>query len=88
MPEIPQTAKKLTKQATEKLFHALNRADEIAFESVVHGAERLVYLSIHGLADGEAISLTFRMDADLRAILVKQLADLRDALRRTQEARQ
>ena len=35
----------------------LNRADEIAFESVVHGAERLVYLSIHGLADGEAISI-------------------------------
>lgn len=35
----------------------LNRADEIAFESVALGAERLVYLSIHGLADGEAISI-------------------------------
>jgi hypothetical protein len=47
--------------------------------------------AIEGLldkADGEAISLTFRMDADLRCILVKQLADLRDALRRTQEAGQ
>ena len=33
--------------------------------------------------DGEAISLTFRMDADLRALLVKQLADLRHALCRT-----
>lgn len=52
-------------------------------------AQRVV--AIEGLlskADGEAISLTFRMDADLRAILVRQLAGLRDALRRTQEARQ
>ena len=34
-------------------------------------------------ADGEELSLTFRMDADLRAILVEQLAKLRDALRAT-----
>lgn len=35
--------------------------------------------------DGEAISLTFRMDAELRTILVGQLAQLRDALRATQQ---
>lgn len=39
-------------------------------------------------ADGEAISLTFQMDADLRSILVGQLAQLRDALRATAEGRQ
>ena len=32
MPESESTAKKLTKQATEKLFAALNRADEIGGE--------------------------------------------------------
>ncbi len=61
----------------------------IHVDSRITDAQRVV--AIEGMlekADGEAISLTFRMDADLRAILVKQLAELRDALRRTQEARQ
>lgn len=35
----------------------LDRADEVAFEAVVHGAESLVYRSCHALTDGEEISI-------------------------------
>ncbi len=61
----------------------------IHVDSRITDAQRVV--AIEGMlakADGEAISLTFRMDADLRSILVGQLAQLRDALRATAEGRQ
>jgi hypothetical protein len=61
-------------------------ADQERVQVGLTDAQRVAALEgLLSKADGEAISLTFRMDADLRGILVGQLAQLRDALRATQE---
>lgn len=64
-------------------------ADQERVQVGLTDAQRVAALEgLLSKADGEAVSLTFRMDADLRGILVEQLAKLRDALRRTQEGGQ
>ena len=61
-------------------------ADQERVQVGLTDAQRVAALEgLLSKADGEAVSLTFRMDADLRGILVEQLAKLRDALRATQE---